>query len=59
MKHWEELKLAGKTPTRHIVWSDGCAAQFQGATAWFFVSRLWFKLVALHSIGSKNLVRGM
>jgi hypothetical protein len=60
MKHWEQLKLGGKNPARHIVWSDGCAAQFKGATAWFFVSRLCIKpLDKFHSIGSEFSVRGI
>jgi hypothetical protein len=37
--HWNYLKLTGAYPSRHIVWSDGCAAQFKGSKAWFYVSR--------------------
>ena len=37
--HWSMLRGWGKTPVRHTVWSDGCAAQFKGATAWFYVAR--------------------
>ena len=37
--HWKSLHDAGKTPTRHIIWSDGCSAQFKCATAWFYVSK--------------------
>ena len=37
--HWKALVSSGRCPVRHIVWSDGCAAQFKGAKAWFYVSR--------------------
>jgi hypothetical protein len=37
--HWKHLVGSGNVPTRHIVWSDGCASQFKSATAWFYVSR--------------------
>jgi hypothetical protein len=37
--HWKSLRDAVKTPTRHIIWSDGCSAQFKCATAWFYVSK--------------------
>jgi hypothetical protein len=37
--HWESLCEAGHPPRRHIVWSDGCAAQFKCSTAWFYVAR--------------------
>lgn len=39
LKHWECLQSMGVTPTRHAVWSDGCASQFKGATSIYFVSR--------------------
>jgi hypothetical protein len=40
MLHWKHLMLEASTiPSRHVVWSDGCAAQFKGAKAWFFVAR--------------------
>lgn len=37
--HWRSLVAAGNIPGRHIVWSDGCASQFKGAKAWFFVAK--------------------
>jgi hypothetical protein len=37
--HWCDLIEARIFPTRHIVWSDGCATQFKGAKAWFFVAK--------------------
>jgi hypothetical protein len=37
--HWHDLVLAGNIPSRHIVWSDGCAAQFKGAKAWFYIAK--------------------
>ena len=37
--HWQHLTSLGCYPKRHVVWSDGCACQFKGARAWFFVSR--------------------
>ena len=43
--HWTTLCVEGRAPTRHIVWSDGCAAQFKGATAFFYVSRF---VIGLH-----------
>ncbi|KAG0631145.1 hypothetical protein M758_1G230800 [Ceratodon purpureus] len=39
MLHWSALVAAGKIPSRHIVWSDGCASQFKGAKAFFFVAK--------------------
>ena len=33
------LTSLGFYPKRHVVWSDGCASQFKGASPWFFVSR--------------------
>jgi hypothetical protein len=44
---WTSLKESGRLPTWHIVWSDGCAAQFKYATAWFYVSK--FMLILLQS----------
>ena len=37
--HWKALVSSKRCLVRHIVWSDGCAAQFKGAKAWFYVSR--------------------
>ena len=37
--HWQSMVAVGNIPSRHIVWSDGCALQFKGAKAWFFVAR--------------------
>lgn len=42
MLHWRQLKESRVPPTRHVVWSDGCAAQFKGSTAWFFVARYFY-----------------
>ena len=36
--HWKYLKDHGIFPTTHFVWSDGCAAQFKEARAWFHVA---------------------
>jgi hypothetical protein len=37
--HWNSMVLAGTAPSRHIVWSDGCASQFKGAKTWFYVAK--------------------
>ena len=37
--HWKSLVTSGNIPSRHIFWSDGCASQFKGAKAWFFVAK--------------------
>ena len=37
--HWRRLRESGVSPSRHVVWSDGCSAQFKCATAWYFVAR--------------------
>jgi len=39
MLHWKWLLSAGPAPTEHWVFSDGCSAQFKGATAMYFVAR--------------------
>jgi hypothetical protein len=31
--HWHALVDVGMPPSRHIVWSDGCSAQFKGEKA--------------------------
>ena len=43
--HWTTLCTEGRAPTRHIVWSGGCATQFKGAMAFFYVSRF---VICLH-----------
>lgn len=48
--HWTMLSAWGKAPNRHIVWSDGCAAQFKGATAWYYVAR--YELVGFQLVVS-------
>lgn len=39
MLHWEWLLGSGFEPKEHWVYSDGCAAQFKGAKALYFVAR--------------------
>jgi hypothetical protein len=39
MLHWEWLNAIGIRPSEHWVFSDGCAGQFKGATAMYFVAR--------------------
>lgn len=38
MLHWQFLKDQGCSPTKHIVWNDGCFGQFKSSRAWYFVS---------------------
>jgi hypothetical protein len=33
------MESNGYTPEQHIVWSDGCAAQFKSSKPWYFVNR--------------------
>lgn len=37
--HWQHMVNSGKTPIRHVIWSDGCASQFKGVKTWFYVSK--------------------
>lgn len=37
--HWEQLTSRGFTPNEHLVWSDGCAAQFKSRRTWYHVAR--------------------
>ena len=37
--HWRHLMDRGIKPNEHIVWSDGCAAQFKSRRCWYHVSR--------------------
>ena len=37
--HWKHLTGRGIRPNEHIVWSDGCAAQFKSRRCWYHVSR--------------------
>lgn len=37
--HWNWVISSGFRPTEHWVYSDGCAAQFKGAKAMYFVAR--------------------
>jgi len=39
MLHWKWLESVGDVPKEHWVYSDGCSAQFKGATAMYFVAR--------------------
>ena len=39
MLHWRWLNDNGQPPSEHWVFSDGCAGQFKGATAMYFVAR--------------------
>lgn len=39
MLHWRWLNANGQRPVKHWVFSDGCAGQFKGATAMYFVAR--------------------
>jgi hypothetical protein len=36
--HWRYMDSNGYAPETHIVWSDGCAAQFKSSKPWYFVS---------------------
>ena len=38
MLHWEGLIGAGIRPSEHWVFSDGCAGQFKGTRAMYFVA---------------------
>ena len=44
-KHWAWLCATEQVPVHHIVWSDGCAAQFKGATAFFYVAKSVFEIL--------------
>ena len=37
--HWTHITNRGIVPNEHIVWSDGCAAQFKSRRCWYHVSR--------------------
>ena len=37
--HWKHITDRGIKPNEHIVWSDGCAAQFKSRRCWYHVSR--------------------
>lgn len=37
--HWKHITGRGIRPNEHIVWSDGCAAQFKSRRCWYHVSR--------------------
>ena len=37
--HWRHITERGIKPNEHIVWSDGCAAQFKSRRTWYHVSR--------------------
>jgi hypothetical protein len=37
--HWRYLNANRMFPARHVVWSDGCSAQFKGGRSWFHVGR--------------------
>ena len=37
--HWKHITDRGVKPNEHIVWSDGCAAQFKSRRCWYHVSR--------------------
>jgi hypothetical protein len=37
--HWNHMESNGYAPQTHVVWSDGCAAQFKSSKPWYFVSR--------------------
>ena len=37
--HWRHITDRGITPNEHIVWSDGCAAQFKSWRCWYHVAR--------------------
>eukprot|EP00243_Klebsormidium_subtile_P009267 TRINITY_DN4598_c0_g1_i1.p1 TRINITY_DN4598_c0_g1~~TRINITY_DN4598_c0_g1_i1.p1 ORF type:complete len:433 (+),score=38.91 TRINITY_DN4598_c0_g1_i1:432-1730(+) len=37
--HFDWMRGRGVTIERHANWSDGCAAQFKSAHAWYFVAR--------------------
>jgi hypothetical protein len=39
MLHWQWMCVAGISPTEHWDYSDGCAGQFKGTTAMYFVAR--------------------
>ena len=37
--NWKHLTDRGCFPHRHVVWSDGCSAQFKSATCWYHLGR--------------------
>jgi hypothetical protein len=37
--YWEFLKQKSLYPKRHVVWSDGCSAQFKVAKCWYHIAR--------------------
>lgn len=39
LRHWQWLQSHGCRPDTHIVFSDGCSAQFKGARSLYFVAR--------------------
>ena len=40
--HWQHITDRGIKPNEHIVWSDGCAAQFKSRRCWYHVSRYFY-----------------
>ena len=36
--HWEHMVNNHYAPETHIVWSNGCMAQFKSSKPWYFVS---------------------
>ena len=46
-RHWRHLTERGIIPNEHVVWSDGCAAQFKSRRCWYHVSKYFSYLVIL------------
>lgn len=51
LRHWRWLESRGCRPESHIVFSDGCAAQFKGARSLYFVARYDTSSLPTSSLG--------
>jgi hypothetical protein len=49
MLHWKFLQDQGYSPTKHIVWNDGCSRLFKSNKAWYFLS-CYLSLTAFESL---------
>ncbi len=38
MLHWGYMKSKGCFPKQHLVWNNGCSAQFKCVITWYFVA---------------------